>query len=182
MFMFNWLFKIVVAFCLAAQSEVLVGKELSQDGWVTLEKPISRLKEPDVEENESVWVIFSKKLGEESFRLRFPKLPEYRYLETKEMQVSSKVEDREFSLQVLKPVSLDEFMKVLQEMSLDSKISLMELVQKEENIYDVQYQEGQRTVFQRFYFSSHYLYVLETKGSFLDAESHAYFVNSFEVF
>lgn len=48
------------------------------DGWVSIERPDSRMEEfPD--EEKGIWIVFSKEIEGEKFHVRFPDDPSYRY-------------------------------------------------------------------------------------------------------
>ncbi len=196
MFIFNWLFKIIIYWArldfVNASSEVLGGKEgisfeeilprVDQDGWVLLQTPVTKPMDADIEEDLAVWVVFSKQLEKETFRLRFPVAPEYSCGSSgEEMIVHAALDGNEFSLQVLNPVSFEELMQKVEGLLVSSNISLAEGFQREGGAYDVHYQEGNVFVKQRFYSSLHHLYILQTKTVLADTELHEYFVDSFEI-
>src|SRR5438093_677742 len=102
MLCFKYLFKFFLAFAPLESADF--NQAMDGNGWVALEHPITR-QVHRVEEETSVWVVFSKQLDKESFRVRFPVDPEVHFLSSEEIEMRAKVSDNEFSLQVLHPRS-----------------------------------------------------------------------------
>lgn len=184
MFSFNYLFKFLLVFsALAAEPGKEDEKSLKQaeNGWVVLDQPIQRPVDAEIEEDSSVWVIFSKQLGDESFRVRFPVNPEYRYISSEEMEIFTVFEERAFSLHVLRFHTSEELTQKIQDLFSLSNISLIEVSRSAENIYDIQYREEGMWVKQRYFSSQKHLYILQTKMALFDETQHDYFVSSFEI-
>ena len=136
---------------------MLFGASMDKDGWVAVERP----KKPVPVEEEvdpSIWVMFSKYVGEEKFLVGFPEDPTYRYLTGAghEMEIVGESLHAEHRLQVLPPQGVSE-------------------------PQDRTYQQDGLWVFERILTTPHHTYFFQTKSDVMDPISHEKFVNSFDV-
>ncbi len=88
--------KTIIALFLAGSA--LFGKELSADGWVSLDQPIKSSFETP-KDDPSIWVIFRKTVGTESFLVRFPAEPVYQTIAGR-FEASAVLDGEEFRLVV----------------------------------------------------------------------------------
>lgn len=69
------------------------------DGWFPVEKELRGAEQ--VEEGDpSIWVLFSKSLGDEKFLVRFPDEPVYQYIGPETLEISSTKDGETFQLTV----------------------------------------------------------------------------------
>lgn len=73
----------------------------AQDGWFPVEKKRGA-EEVFLEQNPSIWVLFSKEFEGEKIGIRFPSDPIYSYGEDGSLQVRSEKEGERFELLILK--------------------------------------------------------------------------------
>jgi hypothetical protein len=69
------------------------------DGWHSVEKKVVAEVGSD-EEDSFIWALFVKNLGPETFQIRFPQDPTYRYSETKAMEISSEKDEVSYFLNI----------------------------------------------------------------------------------
>jgi hypothetical protein len=69
------------------------------DGWFSVEK-VQKGEDRAEEDDPSIWVIFAKRLSSETFQIRFPEDPNYRYTETGGFEVAAEREGEILQLTV----------------------------------------------------------------------------------
>ncbi len=92
----KFLVKTIVALFLTVSA--LFGKELSADGWAFLDQPVKSSFET-TKDDPSIWVVFRKTVGPESFLVRFPTEPVYQMVEGR-FEASAVLAGEEFQLVV----------------------------------------------------------------------------------
>jgi hypothetical protein len=70
------------------------------DGWFPVEKVATRGADQAEEDDSSIWVLFSKQVGDEKFLARFPSDPVYRYVGSDVLQISSEKDGERFEVTV----------------------------------------------------------------------------------
>ena len=149
------------------------------DGWVSVERPPTSIPFEHVgeEDDSSIWVLFSKKVGEESFMARFPEDPQSNYLSPGEVEVTAAKEGALHRLTVLEG-SQETLVQKAGEIASRSDILLVEAVRTSPDTFDCLYQSEGKWVWTHLHATPHHLYILETQSDTLQGDNHHYFVSS----
>lgn len=133
----------------------LFGASIDRNGWVTLDRPKKQLPVEGIDP--SIWVVFSKYVGEEKFLVRFPEDPIYRYLTDSghEMEIVGASLHAEHRLWVL-PLT------------------------GSETSYDRFFKQDDLWVFESLVLTPYHAYFFQTKSDVMDPISHEKFVGSFD--
>lgn len=127
------------------------------EGWFPVEK-IPAAEEQQPEEDESIWVLFSKTVDLEKFMVRFPAGPIYHYTEIGNLVIRSEKGGEIFELTVLKTDSEAPFTADLHYPSDDKWIHEHEVRTKD------------------------HIYRFHTQSLQLDSPAHQEFISSFSVY
>ncbi len=143
------------------------------DGWVALSPVIKSEEErrSGEEENPSIWVLFSKKTGDEEWMIQFPQDPSCRTFPTETV-----VHAGDHTLWVTDRASPEAGVGYFNDP--DAIISEMNV---SENRIDLVYQKGGMYFAQRHICTDEHLYVLQTKNAFFQRENHEKFISSFSL-
>ncbi len=178
------MFNFITKFCLICTSYLgSFANEADADGWVALSPVVKKTIESvenDPEES-SIWVYFSKEIGDEQVMVRFPEDPKYRYLSPDEMEITSSHAGGEYSLRVLDRVSEESVEEQIKEVFLQPDISLNEISRTADHVWDISYRKEGKSVFQTFILSSHHLYIFQTEDPIFHRENHEKFVKSLDI-
>lgn len=150
---------------------------IDSNGWVSVEPPKKSSFEGALqEEDSSIWVVFTKKLGPEKLLVRFPEDPEYTYLTPDEMEIFTSQDGATYRLRVLKadPSFLKE-----REKQLSSDLITEESTTP--NTLDLFYRSEGSWVWERLVLTPHHLYILQTTSDTLISEGHQQFVDSLDI-
>ncbi len=143
--MFKYLFSFILGFSSLSAEQ--------GDGWIPIEKV--RPEPTQEREDNSLWVLFVKNLGPETFSVRFPQPPGYRYTDTGSMEITAEREGEIYQLTV-QPVSTAEL-----------------------PFNDLSFPSEGKWVHEHYVQTPHYLYQLRTLSSISDSEGHHTFASSF---
>lgn len=164
----------LVAILLA--SGALVAQE-GKDGWFPVEqppKPSTSLEGIDP----SIWVLFTKSLGEERIRVRLPQDPSYKFSFTGIFEISSQKEGEIFEL---KAYPQGEIEKRIEEIRSLPEVSLISLESVGEGRANLTYKLNEKWVQESLFQTVHHLYSLQTVGETLEPTNHLSFTRSFDV-
>jgi hypothetical protein len=136
--------------------------------------------DPD-QEDLSVWVLFSKQIGNENVMVRMPEDPKYHYLSSDEMEIVSSSGGDVYSLQVLKAVSRDSVEALMKETFLQPDILLSEVQRTADNTWDIVFRKEGKWFGQTYFLSHQHLYIFQTESSVFHRENHQKFVSSLDI-
>lgn len=126
------------------------------DGWFPVEK-IPKAEEAQMEEDPTIWVLFSKTIDSEKILVRFPADPVYSYTETGDLAIRSEKDGEIFELTVYKKNSQAPFSS------------------------DLQYQSEGKWVREQFVATEQHVYRFQTHGLQSGSINHERFVSSFSI-
>jgi hypothetical protein len=168
------LFKYLICSLLISGS--LVSGEIG-DGWFPIKKTESTLSEGE-EADSSIWVLFTKNLGEERISCRLPEDPIYKYSLSGVFEVSSQKEGEIFEL---KAIQQGEIEKRIEEVRALSGVSLISVDLLSEGRASIAYKLNEKWVRESLVQTAHRLYLLQTTGETPESANHLAFVTSFQV-
>lgn len=156
--------------------------QIDPNGWASVERPKKTPFEESLEERDrSVWVVFTKVVGEEKFFVRFPNDPSYTYLPQDELEIVASEARRECRLQVLSPKEEGSCLEK-RGLALSSNPEILLVEERlEGDIGDFLYYSNGKWVWERLLKTAHHLYFFQTKSDDLSGDFHRQFVSSFEV-
>lgn len=152
------------------------------DGWVSVERP-DRLVEEFSEDEEGIWVVFSKQIEGEKFFVRFPSDPVYRYFQGG-IAIGAEKEGDSFHLRVEKRTreGIDAYFdQRLQEISALPETSLVKVTRIEGQGGDLLYYARGRWVSERIAISPNSLYSFRTESDRMIGDTHRQFVSSLDI-
>lgn len=157
--------------------------EIDSGGWVALGPAIKKGsgEEARQEDDPSLWVIFSKQLGNENFMIRFPEDPAYTYLSPEEMQISASADGASYTLRVLQAASVEEMELRIKDLYLQSEMDVVKVDRPAENTFDIVLRKGGKSIAQRIFLTSQHVYILETENVIFHRENHQKFITSLDV-
>jgi hypothetical protein len=149
------------------------------NGWAAVEKPRtdSAFEHAGDEDDPSIWVIFSKRLGAESFMVRFPEDPKYTYHSPDELEMTASRGAESYRLTVLES-SLEALDQRAKAIALQPGILHVESERTSATTLDLHYQRSGKWVWEHLYLTPHHLYIFQTKSDFIRGDSHSYFIHS----
>ena len=159
---------------------------VDESGWFDVEKPgADGLLAAEVEWDRSIWVYFSKKMGDEKILASFPDEPTYRYTNGgASLEAFARTWGVEYRMQV-QPVQVDSAQKFLSDRMRELKgVDILQsrtAAIKEMDTADIAYRDKGVWVFETWVFSPNHTYLLQTKSVDLDDSLHQKFVASFDV-
>lgn len=148
-----------------------------KDGWFPVErppKPSASLEGIDP----SIWVLFTKNLGEERIRVRLPADPTYKFSFTGVFEISSKKEGEIFELKAYRQGDIEKRLEEIRALPEVSSISLGSVVGGRA---DLTYKLNEKWVHESLFQTAHHLYSLQTVGETLESSNHLSFISSFGV-
>ena len=159
-----------------------IAAPLDEQGWALVERPQKNSFEHAGDEDDpSIWVIFSKKLGKENFMVRFPEDPLYSHPSEGEMELASSKEGISYRLHIREAASLEELERRSKEIAMQPGILLIEAKRVAVDTLDLLYQTEGKWVWERLHLTPHHLYVFQTKNEVFQSDGHRYFIKSFNV-
>ena len=178
------MFKFIIKFYLLCTSYAgPLASEMDADGWVALAPPVKKTTE-SVEadpEDLSVWVHFSKQIGDEKIMVRLPEDPKYHYLSPEEMEITSSHNEESYSLRILQMASRESVEEQVKEVFLQPDILLVEVTRTGDNTWDLLYRKEGKWVSQTFFLSTQHLYIFQTEDPIFHRENHQKFVSSLDI-
>lgn len=153
------------------------------DGWVALAPLLKTATEETDSKNgdSSVWAIFSKQWDGEHFMVRFPEDPIYSYPKEGEMELSSAIGEKRYTLRIVKAAGEEALEKRIKEILLEPEALLESLERPLDNVYDIFYRKEGKWVAERYLLTSQHLYVLHSDSPLTNREDHQKFVDSLDI-
>jgi hypothetical protein len=178
------MFSFITKFCLLCTSYTgPLGTDMESDGWVALSPVVKKSSaeiDPD-KEDLSVWVLFSKQIGEENVMVRMPEDPKYHYISSDEMEMTSSHNGGIYSLRVLKAVSKEAVEAQVKEVFLQPDILLAEVARTADNSWDIVFRKDGKWFGQTYFLSHQHLYIFQTENSIFSRENHQKFSSSLDI-
>lgn len=139
----------------------------------------------DEEEENGIWVVFSKKFQGEKFHVRFPGDPAYSYLPGGMLLDAAHGEDR-FNLKVesadgkeVKAIFNDRLQEIE---TLPQALVLKTKLSSDGRMFDLFYQCDEKWVWERMIASSKLCYTFHTESPEMSGEAHRQFISSLDIF
>lgn len=150
-------------------------------GWVAVERPVkSSIDHAGDEDDPDIWVIFSKKMGADSFMVRFPEDPKYTYLPNGDLEMTASKEGNSYRLTVQEG-SLESLEERAKAIAVQPEILLVEATRSSADTLDILYRQEDKWVWEHLFLTPHHLYIFQTKSLDLQGDGHRYFIQSFDV-
>ena len=154
------------------------------DGWVSVERP-DVYQEEFPEEEQGIWVVFSKEMEGEKFLVRFPDDPQYLYFPGGIQFDASQGLDR-LRLQVKKKGALEIgsfFDERVQEIKDTPNAILLKAKRSAGNSrLDLFYRIDEKWVWERILSTPKLLYTFHTESPEMTGDAHRQFISSLDVF
>ena len=150
------------------------------DGWVSVERPETPTEE--FEEEKGVWVVVSKKIGDERFLVRFPEDPLYHSFpggiewtaafnsDLLSLRVENREDEKDLSQFVEERLL---FLNALPETFLIKSSA-------HENAFDLFYRHEGKWVWEKIMVTPHFVYLFQTKSEQMSGNTHRQFTISFD--
>lgn len=154
------------------------------DGWVSVERV---QKHPEVfqDDEAGLWVVVSKKIGNDKFFVRFPGDPVYRCF-AEGIELESSQDSDQLCLRIER--KSDQDLEVYFEEKIRNLAALEEtlLIKAErgidDQVLDLFYSERGKWVWERIRATSDFFYIFRTLSDDMSGNSHRQFIASFELF
>lgn len=171
-------------FCLLCSSfaEPKIG-ELDTDGWVAI-SPVTKMTHIETgseKDDFSIWPLFTKKLGGEKLRVRFPSNPTYHFLSSNELEIKSFLGESSYFLRVLNPVTAGNVEEQVKGVFLQPEIVLAEVNRTSDHRWDVMYRKDGKWICQTYLLQGSHFYFFQSENPFSHRENHNHFVSSLSV-
>ena len=148
-------------------------------GWVALEKPIPYVEE-EIADREGIWAVFSKQIGKESFTVRFPDDPVYRYF-GEGIEIFSVKDSEKFHLFISEIQDFSTFEKRLEAIEAIPGVLLVQAEKISSDTFDLSYKADGKWVQERLFFTSSHAYTMQTTSLEFGSENHRFFIDSLYV-
>lgn len=179
------LFKYLLAFGLLLADAPADG--VDSDGWYTIPKPTKEEQGIGADEQDpSIWVVFSKQIGDERILVSLPTEPTYQYLDRagEEMEVFSQSNGTEYRLQIIDQVYDDPNSLLMERVQESPGVILVgaaeEIPAGDFGVYsEVSYWKDGFWYQERVVVTSQHTYFLQTKSETYSSDTFSQFANSF---
>jgi hypothetical protein len=149
------------------------------DGWVAVERPDKEISPLGADEtDQSIWVVFAKKIGREKFLVSFPVEPTYRYMneDGSQMEISAVRGADAHLAQILGPSS-----DLLSARKTHLKDATLIFEKVDENGAELVYWKEGYWFQERLVSTIEHSYILQTKSIDLESDSHRIFASSLDI-
>lgn len=149
-------------------------------GWVSVEKKQNpHIEHVGDEDDPSLWVLYSKKIGSENFTVRFPEDPKVVSLNSTDLEFLSIQGKDTYRLSVSKttPAALESHFK---ELIVNPNVLLVQSTFSDSK-GDLLYRENEKWIHEHLFLSGEYLFIFQTKSESMSPSTHSYFFRSFSL-
>jgi len=167
----------ILLFFILFFSSLLAAQDSS--GWVSLQRPVPYV-EKEGDDQQDIWVVFSKKIGKEKFLVRFPDDPVCLH-SLEGMQISSSQKGERFHLFVQENENSSVFDQRVQKIQALPETTLIQAERVSSNTFDLLYQMEGKWVWERIFVTPNYVYTLQTCSDKFMVENHRIFFDSLYV-